>query len=40
MTVTGRLAGDTLTITDARHGADPGPFSTAAGAAFVRRAGP
>lgn len=37
MTISGRLAGDTLAITDARQGDEPGPFSTAAGAAFVRR---
>ncbi len=40
VTVEGLLRGDTLRITTARRGDEQGPFSTAAGAAFVRREGP
>lgn len=35
--VSGIVRGDTLAITSARRGVEPGPLSTAAGAAFVRR---
>ena len=37
LTITGVLRGDTLAIVTVRRGNEPGPFSTAAGAAFVRR---
>jgi hypothetical protein len=35
--VSGIVRGDTLAITSARRGVEPGPLSTAAGSAFVRR---
>ena len=40
VTVEGLLQGDTLRIKTARRGDEQGPFSTAAGAAFVRREEP
>ena len=38
--VSGVLRGDTLSIKSAFRREEPGPFSTAAGSAFVRRAAP
>lgn len=41
VSVVGLLSGDTLAIKPSRRGEEPGPFSTAAGSAFVRtRRGP